>query len=85
VAQTDNHIQASQKRLDLAIDGMTCGHCAEAVSRALSQCPHVAAVQVDLARGRAVVTGEGLRVDELVAAVQSAGYQAQPVIESGSG
>jgi hypothetical protein len=85
VAQTDNHIQASQKRLDLAIDGMTCGHCAEAVSRALSRCPHVAAVQVDLARGRAVVTGEGLRVDELVAAVQSAGYQAQPVIESGSG
>ena len=59
---------------------MTCSHCAEAVSRALSRCHDVAAVQVDLAAGRAVVIGEGLRPDELVAAVESAGYRAQPVM-----
>ena len=37
----------------------------------------MAAVQVDLAAGRAVVAGEGLDVDELIAAVGSAGYRAQ--------
>jgi uncharacterized membrane protein YraQ (UPF0718 family)/copper chaperone CopZ len=82
VAEADghDHSQPPQKRLDLVIDGMTCSHCAAAVSRALSHCHNVAAVQVDLAAGRAVVAGDGLQVDELVAAVASSGYQAHPVV-----
>ena len=82
VAKTDHqdHIQPPQNRLDLVIDGMTCSHCAAAVSQALRRCHSVATVQVDLAAGRAVVAGEGLRVDELVAAVESAGYRAHPAV-----
>jgi copper chaperone CopZ len=63
----------------LVIDGMTCGHCAEAVSQALRRCHGVVAVQVDLAGGRAVVAGDGINVDDVVAAVESSGYQAHAV------
>ena len=72
-------IQPPPKRLNLAIDGMTCDHCAEAVSQALRHCQHVAAVEIDLAGGRAVVAGDGMQVDELVAAVESSGYRAHAV------
>ncbi|RAI55225.1 heavy-metal-associated domain-containing protein, partial [Roseicella frigidaeris] len=41
----------------LAIGGMTCGSCANAVHRALSCVPGVVSVEVDLAAGRALVQG----------------------------
>jgi uncharacterized protein len=63
------------QRVKLAIDGMTCEHCAAAVSGALKECRGVAEVQVDLAAGRAVVVGEGLEVAALLAAVESAGFR----------
>jgi uncharacterized membrane protein YraQ (UPF0718 family)/copper chaperone CopZ len=78
-ADHGNHSQLPQNRLNLAVDGMTCSHCAAIVSQALSQCHGVAAVQVDLATGWAVVAGDGLRIDELLAAVESAGYRAHAV------
>jgi copper chaperone CopZ len=60
----------------LAISGMTCGGCANTVRRVLSRVPGVVKAEVDLAHGRAVVTG-GMRPEELVAAVEVAGYGAQ--------
>jgi len=57
----------------LAIAGMTCGGCAGAVTRALSAVPGVAEVRVDLAGGSATVTGTA-RVEELIRAVQAAGF-----------
>jgi copper chaperone CopZ len=57
----------------LAIAGMTCGGCAGAVTRALSAVPGVVAAQVDLAGGRATVTGTA-RAEELIRAVQAAGF-----------
>ena len=59
---------------------MTCDHCVAAVTRALGQCRGVASVQVDLAAGRAVVTGEQLNAEELIAAVESAGYRASAIV-----
>jgi hypothetical protein len=81
VAEADcpDHSQPPQKRLDLAIDGMTCGHCAEAVGQALRRCHGVTAVQVDLTGGRAVIAGDGINVDDVVAAVESSGYRAHAV------
>ena len=72
------------ERLQLAIDGMTCGHCVAAVTRALKSCRGVASVQVDLAGGRAVVAGEGLKRHELIAAVESVGYETRVVDEPSS-
>ena len=57
----------------LAISGMTCGGCAGAVGRALSAVPGVAEVRVDLAGGRATVTGTA-RAEDLIRAVQDAGF-----------
>jgi copper chaperone CopZ len=59
----------------LSISGMTCSGCAAAVTRVLARVPGVAKAEVDFATERAVVTG-GARQEDLIAAVQAAGYGA---------
>jgi copper chaperone CopZ len=56
---------------------MTCATCVRVVTSALSRVPGVDGVEVDLDTGRAVVSGMA-RADALVAAVEKAGYDAQP-------
>jgi len=63
--------------IDLAITGMTCEGCANALTRALSRVDGVARVAIDLAAGRAHVTGAA-STDRLIAAVEKAGYGATP-------
>jgi copper chaperone len=60
------------------VTGMTCGHCVAAVTAEVSAVPGVTDVQVDLATGRVVVTGEGVSDDAVRAAVDEAGYDAVP-------
>lgn len=62
----------------LTVTGMTCSHCADAVSRALREVPGVLEVQVDLGGHQAVVTGSEVTADQLLAAVEKAGYHATP-------
>ena len=76
--RADDRLQLPEQ-LTLAIDGMTCGHCMETVTRALQQCHGVASVRIDLATGRALVGGQWLEPEELVAVVQSSGYGASVV------
>jgi len=57
----------------LAISGMTCGGCAGAVARALSAVPGVVEARVDVAGGRATVTGAA-RAEDLISAVEAAGF-----------
>jgi hypothetical protein len=59
----------------LAVSGMSCSHCADAVTRALEETGGGDAA-VDLDSGRAVVSGKGLRPERLVEAVRSLGYEA---------
>jgi len=64
------------ERAVLHIDGMSCGHCLNAVNQALARVP---GVQVDSLRiGRAEVSYDGARVTPalLEAAVADAGYRA---------
>ncbi|SCG58370.1 heavy-metal-associated domain-containing protein [Micromonospora humi] len=57
------------------VNGMTCGHCVNAVSTELTALPGVTDVQVDLATGRVTVTSQGpLNADAVRAAVDEAGY-----------
>ncbi len=65
------------ERRDLIVKGMTCGHCATAVSRALQECPGVASAQVDLPTGRAIVSGRDLDTSQLLDAVSQSGYTAE--------
>ncbi|MDE2166329.1 MAG: heavy-metal-associated domain-containing protein [Alphaproteobacteria bacterium] len=62
----------------LSISGMTCDGCAKTVTRILSRVPGVSSAKVDFATNRAVVTGSA-HLDVLIAAVQAAGYGAQPM------
>lgn len=60
----------------LKISGMTCGHCARAVTEALRAVPGVGAVQVNLDSNEAIVQGDAAP-GQLIAAVKVEGYGAQ--------
>jgi Cu+-exporting ATPase len=71
---------------DLSVQGMTCASCSGRVERALKQVPGVIEAEVNLATERARITAArgAVSVDQLVAAVQNAGYEASPVEQAGS-
>ena len=56
-----------------AVSGMTCGHCAQAVTRAVEALPSVERALVDLERGTLAVEGDA---DEqaIRGAVMESGY-----------
>ena len=63
--------------VELNVEGMSCMHCVQAVTEALSRAPGVIKVQeVSLETGTAKVEGSPDPRD-LVAAVKEAGYQAE--------
>jgi copper chaperone CopZ len=66
----------NQYHARIAITGMTCTGCVNAVTRVLSRVPGAAEVRVDLESGRADVQG-GADPAALVAAVRKAGYGAE--------
>lgn len=63
--------------LELTIKGMTCSHCVSSVKRALLECPGVEAVEVDLAGGRAEISGSELDPALLCKVVGEFGYSAE--------
>jgi len=65
----------------LVIEGMSCGHCAAHVARALNALPGVQA-RVDLASKTATVqSAEPVADDVLRQAVQNAGYEVVAIHE----
>lgn len=69
----------------VSIVGMTCGHCAGAVRRALLEIPGVASVSVDLRKGEARVAGGDFDIGRLAPAVEALGYKVRSVREPGGG
>ncbi|MGX6990739.1 CopZ family metallochaperone [Pseudolactococcus reticulitermitis] len=59
----------------LKIEGMTCQHCVSHVTEALEAVPGVTSAKVNLKKGEAVVKSEDTSLEQLSAAVSSAGYQ----------
>ena len=58
------------------VRGMTCGHCAAAVTAEVTKIAGVSDVQVDLAAGRVTVSStEALDQSQMSAAVDEAGYE----------
>ncbi len=69
------------------VAGMTCDHCAAAVTEEIGGLPGVRAVDVDLDSGQVTVTSEAPLADSAVAAaVDEAGYEmterADPGVEA---
>ena len=61
---------------EYTVRGMTCGHCASAVTEEVTRIPGVTDVDVDVAAGRVTVRSTGPVTDEAVAAaVDEAGYE----------
>lgn len=61
------------------VPGMHCTHCVVAVTGELERLDGVDAVDVDLERKLVTVSGEGLDDSALVAAIDEAGYDAEPI------
>ena len=58
------------------VEGMTCGHCAGAVTEEITRIAGVERVDVDVASGSVVVTSDRpVARAEVAAAVDEAGYQ----------
>lgn len=63
----------------ITVQGMTCGHCVQAVTTELSKLDGVHDVRVDLATGQVDVASAGPLDDAAVrAAVDEAGYEVVP-------
>jgi copper chaperone CopZ len=66
----------------LLVSGMTCGGCANTVTRVLTRVPGVESANVDFGNGRALVTGTA-RPEDLISAVEAAGAQVSDSTSSG--
>ena len=75
-AQPASEKETSPMKKVLTIEGMSCGHCAGRVEKALQELPGLRAVAVDLAAKTATLSLEA-EIDDagLTAAVAGAGYQ----------
>src|ERR671918_1645821 len=71
------------ERVDLEIEGMHCASCVARIEGALAEVDGVEEASVNLATGRASVTGALLNPEALKKAVDRAGYSAQSLDEDG--
>jgi copper chaperone len=61
---------------EIKVKGMSCGHCAAAVTKALNSLPGVSEVQVDLASGRVTYQSAGpVSPEEVARVIKAAGYE----------
>ena len=64
---------------EITVKGMTCGHCAAAVTKALEELPGVSQVQVDLSSGRvSFESANPVPREDLARVVKAAGYELAP-------
>jgi copper chaperone len=69
--------------IELRVEGMTCGHCVSAVTRAVKAVDPAAEVQVDLGTGKVRVDSRS-SADTVGKAIAEAGYPASPAGEQGA-
>ncbi|MGB7910889.1 MAG: heavy metal-associated domain-containing protein [Desulfobaccales bacterium] len=64
---------------EIKVKGMSCGHCAEAVTRALKSLPGISEVQVNATDGRVTYQSAGpVDPGELARVIKAAGYEVVP-------
>jgi len=68
------------KSLKLQIDGMSCGHCLNAVNRALSGLPGVEVTTVNLGGAELTFDDHVITSGQIEAAVTEAGYRATSIV-----
>ena len=70
---------SNTKETILAVEGMTCSSCVRHVTAALRDLPGIGEVEVTLKDGKVRVAydPEGASTDEMIAAVNEAGYESR--------
>ncbi len=64
---------------EFAVTGMSCGHCESAIRQEVGALAGVTGVDVSAATGRlAVTTEQPVTAEQIIAAVDEAGYDAVP-------
>ena len=64
-------------KLELEIEGMSCGHCVSAVSEALSELPGVNVDRVTIGTAQVTYEPDQVAPEQIVLAIEDAGYAAQ--------
>jgi Cu+-exporting ATPase len=78
------HNPAQDRHVLIRIDGMHCHHCEQTVNKAISAKPGVHEVEVDFNTQQASVLFDpaAVKIAELMAAVDDAGYKAVSFIKT---
>jgi copper chaperone len=63
-------------KIEIKVEGMTCGHCEMSVTNELATLSGVASVKVDHTLGTAIVEAEGVTNEQFEEAIEEAGYKA---------
>lgn len=86
VEKTGYQVASDTKKLELRIEGMTCAACANRVERGLNSTPGVMEAVVNLTTEKASIEFDPgiIRPDQLLAAVEKAGYQGRLELEAGA-
>ncbi|MGI8925368.1 MAG: CopZ family metallochaperone [Tepidiformaceae bacterium] len=63
--------------IELSITGMTCDHCVNAITSAVKDVEGVANAKVSLETNSATVEGDGIDLQEVIAAIEEEGYEAR--------
>jgi copper chaperone len=65
---------SERQQLVFTVPGISCGHCEAAIKREVGAVDGVSAVEVDIDSKLVTVRGEALDGDDIVAAIDEAGY-----------
>lgn len=68
------------KRVNLQIEGMSCGHCVHAVTEALSAVPGVRVDKVEIGSAAVDVDNPAAGIGTLIDAIDDAGYTATEAV-----
>lgn len=63
----------------LKVSGMSCGHCKEAVERAIGVLPGISKVEAAVKEGKVEISYDAskVRLDDIIQAVEDAGYDVE--------
>lgn len=62
--------------MEITVKGMSCGHCAAAVTKALEELPGISQVQVDVSSGRVTFANANpISQEQLARVIKAAGYE----------
>lgn len=61
--------------MKLIVDNMSCGHCVKAVTKAINDIDAKAVVSIDLAKKEVTVEGGSICQEDVIKAIDNAGYQ----------